>query len=140
MKTTIKIDPNLVYQVEMKDHNQWVVINDVLINKHVLFHLFFLQHGATDKPRFTGNGYEGIASDVAELYEYVVEANEHIGEPKRFDKALNTLSSVLKALREMVPNDEQYFELQKLMNGTTQKEYLPSSEEALMGHFKADAS
>ena len=127
MKTTIKIDPNLAYQVQLKDHNQWVVVNDVMLNKHVLFHLFFLQHGATDKPEYTGDGYESIASDVAELYEYVVDANEHIGEPKRFDKALSTLSYVLKALREMVPNGEQYFELQKLINGTTKRELLPSS-------------
>lgn len=123
MKTTINIDNNFSYQVNLDEEGSFVMINGILINKNLLFELEFIQ----------GKGFESICVGYADLFSFLVEAGIYIDRPGEHRKLLEFVQLQFSMLKYLNPA--------RLIAGTKpEKELLPSSEETLMGHLKADAS
>lgn len=98
MKTTIKIDPNLAYQVDMKQEGAFILLNGIEINKRILQSLLFIQ--GDEKEGFSQNqGYYEIAAGYAELISLLLE---HIGyDDKRLHKSLDFLQLQINELASM---------------------------------------
>ena len=139
MKTSIKIENNFSYQVNLDEDESFVMINGVLITKQVLSELEYIQ-GVDQKDRDSNLNYYALCESYANLFSYLIEAGDHIDRPAEHSRVMNFVQLQFSTLRAMNPNRWTAERLINAGNGITPKEYLPSSEETLMGHFKADAS
>lgn len=139
MKQPIKIDNNASYQVNLEEDGSFVMINNVLIDKKVFNELEYIQ-GMDEKDRESHLNYYGLCEGYANLFSYLIEAADHIDRPEEHSRVTSFGQLMFASLKALYPNRWKAEQIINAGNGTTQKEYLPSSEETLMGHFKADAS
>lgn len=139
MKTTIKIENNFAYRIDLSENESFVMINDVLITKKVLSELEYIQ-GVDQKDRDSHLNFYALCESYANLFSYLIEAGDHIDRPDDHSRIMSFVQFLWSTLKALNPNRWTAERLINEGNGTTQKEYLPSSEETLMGHFKPDAS